>query len=266
MMVLKEESLATGDYMHCALNNFDYDGSNACGACIEVTGAKGSVILKVVDRCPECASGDVDMTEQAFAMVADVIDGRVPISWKFVPCETAINNNSIKINFKEGSSEFWTAIQFRNINHAISSMEYQLPDMTWKSVDRELFNFFIETSGIPSPMNLRVTSILGEVLVFENISLDLNQDYDTQLQFSTPLECIQTLSTVDLLKPTTTFYPNPTTEILHLQNNTEKWILSDLNGKIIAQGTASSIQMSALAPGMYFITLENKQTQRIIKQ
>ena len=115
-------------------------------------------------------------------------------------------------------------------------------------------------------MNLRVTSILDEVLVFENISLDLNQDYDTQLRFSTPPECIQTLSTVDLLKPTTVFYPNPTSGILHLQNNTKKWILNDANGKIIDQGTASSIQMAALAPGMYFITLENKQTQKIIKQ
>jgi len=70
---------------------------------------------KVVDRCPECASGDVDMTEQAFAEIADVIDGRVPISWRFVPCEMESNNETIKINFKEGSSEFWTAIQFRNI-------------------------------------------------------------------------------------------------------------------------------------------------------
>jgi len=258
--------VATGDYMHCALNNFDYDGSNACGACIEVTGAKGSVILNVVDRCPECASGDVDMTMEAFEMIADVIDGRVPISWKFVPCETISNNETIKINFKEGSSEFWTAIQFREINHAVSKMEYQLPDNTWKNTNRELFNFFIETSGIPSPMNLRVTSILGEELIFENIVLNPNEDFDTGLQFSTPTECQEILSIDNTPLPTNILYPNPTSEILYIKNNSAKWILSDSTGKTIDQGTTDTIDMSALNPGIYFIIQKNRQTEKIIKR
>ena len=257
--------VAAGDYMHCALNNIDYDGSDACGAFIEVTGSKGSVILKVVDRCPECAAGDVDMTEEAFEIIANVIDGRVPISWKFVPAETNSNKN-IKINFKEGSSAFWTAIQFRDIKHAVAAMEYQLPDNTWQSVERELFNFFIETSGIPSPMNLRVTSILGEELVFENVSLNLNQDYDTQLQFSTPAECLNTLSVNDIAIPTTKFYPNPTSGVLFIQNNNEHWVLTDVNGKIIKEGTSDSIEMSVLNAGIYFISFDNKPAEKIIKQ
>jgi len=258
--------VAAGDYLHCALNNFDYDGSSACGACIEVTGSRGSVILKVVDRCPECASGDVDMTEEAFAIIDPVIDGRVPISWRFVPCDTASNNETIKINFKEGSSEFWTAIQFRNIKHSIATMEYQLPDNSWKSVDRALFNFFIETSGIASPMNLRITSILGEELIFENISLNLTADYDTQLQFSTPSACEEILSVEDVIVSSALVYPNPTSETLYIKNNSEKWTLSDCTGKIIEQGTANRIQMARLSPGIYFISLKNRRTEKIIKQ
>ncbi|SEL80893.1 Por secretion system C-terminal sorting domain-containing protein [Aquimarina amphilecti] len=259
--------VAVGDYLHCALNNFDYDGSDSCGACIEVTGAKGSVIVNVVDRCPECASGDVDMTIEAFEMIADVVDGRVPISWKFVPCETILANETIKINFKEGSSEFWTAIQFRNINHAISKMEYQLPDNTWKNTNRELFNFFIETSGIPSPMNLRVTSILGEVLIFENIVLNLNEDFDTGLQFSTPEECNQQLSVTEIeINPKTILYPNPTSSIIHLTQNANKWKLVNSSGKTLDQGSSKEINMSSYSNGIYYLLLKDKKTMKVVKQ
>ncbi|WP_299315412.1 expansin EXLX1 family cellulose-binding protein [uncultured Aquimarina sp.] len=259
--------VAAGDYMHCALNNIDYDGSNACGACIEVTGVKGSVILNVVDRCPECASGDVDMTMEAFDMIADVIDGRVPITWKFVPCETMANSETIKINFKEGSSEFWTAIQFRDINHAISKMEYQLPDNTWMNTNRELFNFFIETSGIPSPMNLRVTSILGEELIFENIVLDLNEDFDTGLQFSTPEGCNQELSIQEFdIAETMMFYPNPTSSIIHLAESTNKWKLVNSSGKILDQGSSKEIDLSSYSNGIYYLLLEDKKTMKLVKQ
>ncbi|WP_299437820.1 expansin EXLX1 family cellulose-binding protein [uncultured Aquimarina sp.] len=259
--------VAAGDYIHCALNNFDYDGSNACGACIEVTGAKGSVILKVVDRCPECASGDVDMTLEAFSMIADVIDGRVPISWRFVPCETTPTSETIKINFKEGSSEFWTAIQFREINHAISTMEYQLPDNTWKNTNRELFNFFIETSGIPSPMNLRVTSILGEELVFENIILNLNEDFDTGLQFSTPEECNQELSIPEFdVTEAIMLYPNPTSSIIHLTENANKWKVVNSSGKTLDQGSDKEIDLSSYSNGIYYLLLEKKKTIKIVKQ
>lgn len=255
--------VATGDYMHCALNTIDYDGSNACGACIEVTGEKGSIKLKVVDRCPECAEGDVDMTEQAFGMIDDIIDGRVPISWKFVPCDIP-NNESIKVNFKEGSSIYWTAIQFRNIRHAIAKMEYQLSDSSWKSVNRELFNFFIETDGIASPMNLRITSVLGEELTLENIPINLNVDYDTGKQFSTTSECTEALSIDDLETTKFSYYPNPASEILYFTNNSKPWVLSDSNGKKIKEGNASFINTSILKSGLYFLSVENKKAKKIV--
>lgn len=41
--------VAANDFDHCALNNQDYNTSQACGACIEVTSKSGkSVVVKVV--------------------------------------------------------------------------------------------------------------------------------------------------------------------------------------------------------------------------
>ena len=77
----------------CAMNAPDYgvyanpNTAAWCGKCIMVTGPKGSMKFKVLDRCPVCKSGDIDMSDGHFAKVADVSAGRVPISWYETPCD-----------------------------------------------------------------------------------------------------------------------------------------------------------------------------------
>ncbi|CAG8471810.1 15965_t:CDS:2 [Funneliformis caledonium] len=56
--------------------------SPICGKCIKVTGPKGSVNVKLVDKCPICKHGDIDMTSKAFEKIADIDDGRVKITWE----------------------------------------------------------------------------------------------------------------------------------------------------------------------------------------
>lgn len=65
--------------MVAAMNDVDYGNADLCGAYIRVDGRKGSVV-RIVDRCPECAQGHVDMSPQAFALIDDLPLGRVPIS------------------------------------------------------------------------------------------------------------------------------------------------------------------------------------------
>ncbi|KAL9548871.1 hypothetical protein MBANPS3_005472 [Mucor bainieri] len=54
-----------------------------CGKSIRVTNpANGkSVTVKIVDTCPPCSSGDVDLSPKAFAAIADMDLGRIPIKW-----------------------------------------------------------------------------------------------------------------------------------------------------------------------------------------
>ena len=54
-----------------------------CGRSITATGPKGSVTVKVVDTCPGCANGDLDLSPAAFAKIADMAAGRVPVSWSW---------------------------------------------------------------------------------------------------------------------------------------------------------------------------------------
>ena len=49
-----------------------------------VVGAMRSVDLKVVDRCTGCAPTDLDITEDIFAELADVGQGRVDVTWAWL--------------------------------------------------------------------------------------------------------------------------------------------------------------------------------------
>ncbi|ORY91061.1 RlpA-like double-psi beta-barrel-protein domain-containing protein-containing protein, partial [Syncephalastrum racemosum] len=70
-----------------ALNYVDMkNGANPnnnpnCGRKINVTGPKGKVTVKIVDTCPVCKSGDVDLSPAAFAKIADLDQGRIGITW-----------------------------------------------------------------------------------------------------------------------------------------------------------------------------------------
>lgn len=46
-------------------------------------GPKGSVRVKIVDTCPPCVKGDVDLSPAAFGKIADFAAGRVKISWSW---------------------------------------------------------------------------------------------------------------------------------------------------------------------------------------
>lgn len=68
-----------------ALNGDQYQKS-WCGKCVLVKGPNGSVKVRIVDLCPGCAHGDLDLSKQAFTAIAALSAGRVKITWHTVTC------------------------------------------------------------------------------------------------------------------------------------------------------------------------------------
>ena len=68
-----------------AMNGSQYKKS-LCGQCVLVTGPKGMVKVRIVDLCPGCAMGGLDLSESAFAKISPLSAGRVKITWHFVTC------------------------------------------------------------------------------------------------------------------------------------------------------------------------------------
>jgi len=68
-----------------AMNKSQY-AKSWCGQCVLVTGPKGTVKVRIVDLCPGCGHGDLDLSEQAFTAIAALSAGRVKITWHVVAC------------------------------------------------------------------------------------------------------------------------------------------------------------------------------------
>ena len=145
-----------------AMDDPEWSNSAVCGECVAVTGPKGNVTVRIVDRCPECEAGHLDLSQSAFAKIADVSAGNVPISWQVVECNVS---GPVSYHYKDGTSQYWTAIQVRNSRLPVTSLEIQ-SNGAFSPVGRESYNYFVDASGAGSgSVTVRITSIDGQQLV-----------------------------------------------------------------------------------------------------
>jgi expansin (peptidoglycan-binding protein) len=169
------------DLMVGAMNEADYDNSNVCGSCVTVNGPNGKINIRIVDRCPGCPQGGIDLSPLAFSMIADTARGRVPISWQLIPCNV---DGPVVYHFKDGSSQWWTAVQVRNHRYPIAKFEYRTSTGTFQEVNRVFYNYFVQSGGMgPGPYTFRVTDIYGHVLIDSGIPLIENGDVSGGSQF-----------------------------------------------------------------------------------
>ena len=134
---------------------------------MQVNGAKGSVIVRIVDLSPECHTGHLDLSREAFAVIDDLPKGRVPITWRVVSPPIA---GPIAYHFKEGSNQWWTAVQIRNHRNPIAKFEYW-NGSEWVTGPRVAYNCFVQTNpgmGV-GPYTFRVTDMYSNTLTDSGI-------------------------------------------------------------------------------------------------
>jgi expansin (peptidoglycan-binding protein) len=175
-------SASPGDLMVAAMNVVEYAGSAVCGEYVHVKGPKGEVTVRIVDLCPGCGVGHLDLSQEAFAVIADLPQGRVNITWQVVSPELS---GPVRYHFKDGSNQWWTAVQIRNHRNPIAKFEYLNAGGQWIAVPRTTYNYFVQTNpGMGAgPYSFRVTDSYGNVLSDSGIPLLDNADYPGEGQF-----------------------------------------------------------------------------------
>ncbi|HET9656855.1 MAG TPA: expansin EXLX1 family cellulose-binding protein [Kineosporiaceae bacterium] len=156
------------DRMIVAMNRADYDNSQACGAYLAVTGPTGTrITVKVVDQCPECRPGDLDLSAEAFAKLASPSAGRIRVSWSLL---SPTVSGPVSYVYKSGSSQYWCAIQVRNHRNPVRSLEVRVGG-GWRSLPRQSYNYFLSADGAGCGSQLRITDIYGGQLIDSGISV-----------------------------------------------------------------------------------------------
>lgn len=168
------------DMLVVAMNEVDYDNARSCGAFLEVTGPGGSTVVKVVDRCPECPVGALDLSQQAFARIAGGAQGGLDkVSWRLL---SPANIGPVQFFVKKESSQWWVSLQVRNHRNPIASLEV-MSNGSWVAVPRQMYNFFEQEGFGAGPFTVRITDIYGQQLVC-TVNLTPGSAQTTNVQFA----------------------------------------------------------------------------------
>ncbi len=152
------------DKMYGAMNKAQYDNSNACGAYVKITNEKNNnqVVVQILDQCPECDYGHIDLSPEAFAKLAPLSDGITPIKWEYIKSP---EDKNMSIRFKEGSNPWWTAVQVINPRYMVLSIEAKNQNNEFVALERQSYNYFLDPDGIKNgeegPYELRITDVNG---------------------------------------------------------------------------------------------------------
>lgn len=135
------DPISKDDYWIVAMNLEDYNDAQLAGAYIQVTGELGTINMFVSDLLPEGKKGDLDLYTDAFPLIAPVEKGRVPVSWKIIPLDSA-ENAPVSFKFKEGSTAYWCGVQVRNHRYPITKLEYLNAEGEFIEINRRPYNYF----------------------------------------------------------------------------------------------------------------------------
>lgn len=170
------------DLMIAAMNTTDYQTSRACGAYVQVRAANGkSVTVRITNECPlPCAPGQIDLSQQAFAKLAELKVGRLAITWSLVSPSSI---GDISIRYMTGSSAYWCGIQVIDHRNPVTALAVRTGS-GWRPLPRTGYNYFISADGTGCGSSIRVTDIYGQQLTINGLAVKPNVVQPTQVQFA----------------------------------------------------------------------------------
>jgi expansin len=158
------------DGLYAALPTAEYASAATCGGYLRVTGPHGtSVQVKVVDQCPDCAAGHIDLSDAAFAKLAPLSAGLIDVRYSAV--SDPVLPGPVTVQVKDGSSRYWLALLPDNTGNALASVAVR-SGSGWLSLARASYNYWIGSSGAgPGPFTVRLTDTAGNQVTLNGITL-----------------------------------------------------------------------------------------------
>ncbi len=152
-----------GPSLYVAVGPATFDGSAACGGCLEVTGPAGAATVKVTDLCPECGASHLDLSPGAWdAVTGSAPAGVAAVSWRGVPCP---DPGPVRFVAGEGVNPWYVSIVVMDHRYPIAAVEMLPAGATaWLPLARDAANQWIgnaDVAGFAAPLQFRATDLFG---------------------------------------------------------------------------------------------------------
>lgn len=172
---------APADDLFVALGPAQYSAGAACGTYLDVTGPKGKVRVKVIDSCPPCEAGHIDLSRTAFKRIGAEVAGVIPITYKTV--KNPVLPAALSVRIKEGASRYWFAALIDNHGTQLTSVKVATGSGTFRSAHREDYNYWIIDSGAgPGPYKIKVSDVYGRTATLTGITMSPERTQKTSVR------------------------------------------------------------------------------------
>lgn len=173
-----------------AINNIQWNGSEASGAFLQVSGPKQRegaepIVVQVTDLLYERADG-LDLSAEAFAQVANPVDGVVNIDYELIsPPDNFVTPYGYSIGqgiVVEGIPEtnpYYGAVRLNNHRYPVESVDL-ITEGGQVALNRESDNRFVLNGNYPlyGAQDLAVTDIFGQEVILDDINITNGSDAD----------------------------------------------------------------------------------------
>jgi expansin len=159
------------DGLFVALPPAEYNNAAACGGYLEVHGPDGSVRVEVIDQCPNCGDGHIDLSEAAFSAIAPLNQGQIDVTYQ--PLVNPSLPGPVSLLVKQGSSQYWLALLVMNTGNALASVQVKSESGGgWYNLVQANYNYWVVQSGVGAgPFTVRLADIQGHVVTLPGIAL-----------------------------------------------------------------------------------------------
>jgi hypothetical protein len=154
-----------------AMNEYDWQDSAVCGACVEITNGGNKLVLQIADECPykgneqwcKPNSHHIDLNNASNDKLG--AGSNPAVTWKFVPC-TPAGDGFVHYYFDKATKQYYLAVTPMNSRNVVKKMEVKL-DGKWTAMPHTSYNTY-ELSGTDygtGALTFRVTDIYNHVIL-----------------------------------------------------------------------------------------------------
>jgi hypothetical protein len=155
----------SGGGLYVSLPPGQYRDGTDCGAYLTITGPRGTVRAEIVDMCPGCAAGRLDLSTAAFARIQPLADGTALVTYRLAR-DPALSG-PLAVRIQAGSSRGSMAIQVLNHGNPLSRVQVNGRDLAPRPD-----GYWVAPGGAGGgPFRVNVLDSVGNTAVLTGITL-----------------------------------------------------------------------------------------------
>ncbi|WP_433664864.1 expansin EXLX1 family cellulose-binding protein [Nocardia sp. CA-128927] len=158
------------DGFYVGMSTPEFGKADPCGAYLDIQGPRGDVRALIVDRCPACAPGQLDLSIAAFTQLADLSDGVAKVRYSVV--RNPEPPPELFYQVKPDSSTAWFAILLSGSGNPLREVAIR-PNTggAWQNLTRGMDNYWSISGAGAGPFDARVTDVHGDQAEILGITL-----------------------------------------------------------------------------------------------